>query len=52
MDDVIIPIKLDYNRLILDDYVESIENWPEYISNNTILDHKDILFPLNLLELP
>ena len=46
-DDVIIPIEIDYNRLMLNDYVESIDTWPEYISNNTILEHKDILFPLN-----
>lgn len=50
MDDCIFPISLDYNRKVLQDCVSSIDIWPSYSPDGgkTVLDHKDILFPINI----
>jgi hypothetical protein len=50
MDECIYPIDLEYNREILKECIERIDIWPEYSPDkgNTILDHKDILFPINI----
>lgn len=50
MDDCIFPVKIDYNREVLQQYISSIDVWPSYSPDggNIILDHKDILFPINI----
>lgn len=50
MDDYIFPITIDYNREILQQYISLIDVWPSYSPDggNIILDHKDILFPINI----
>ena len=50
MDDCIFPINLQYNRQVLQQCVQRINIWPSYSPDNgkTILDHKDILFPINI----
>lgn len=50
LDNVISPVKIKYNRKLLNDYISSIKVWPDYSPDGgkSILQHKDILFPINL----
>lgn len=50
IDDYIHPVTISYNRELLQQIVNRIKIWPSYSpdSGKTTLDHKDILFPVNL----
>lgn len=49
-DNYVYPVDMYYNRTILKNMIDRIKIWPVYSPDlgNTILDHKDILFPINL----
>jgi hypothetical protein len=49
-DDYISPVKIKYNKKLLNDYVSSIETWPSYSikGGKYFSEFKDILFPINL----
>ena len=50
LDNVISPVKIKYNRKLLNDYISTIKIWPDYSPDNgkSVLQHKDILFPINI----
>lgn len=49
MDEYIYPIDIKYNKKLLYDSVSKISVWPFYSPDNgkTVLQHKDILFPVD-----